>query len=285
MNRNRKRVSPFSDAEMKELQELQNLRVTLEGDGIQNSGVRSQNSGGMNFSATARWGAPVSCLLPSIDVPFPSTTFVLMSDEPKWVAWARALQAIAQTGLHFSESEYDIERYRKILEIAVDIFADSSGESPAMIRGLFDGQSGYATPKVDVRGVVFRDDKLLLVRERSDGLWTLPGGWADVNDSPSEAVEREIVEESGFRAKAERMIAIFDRAKHGHEPPFPFHVYKLFILCGLKGGEARTTMETIGVEFAGENEIPPLSLSRVTREQIQFCFEARNNPDAPCRFD
>jgi ADP-ribose pyrophosphatase YjhB (NUDIX family) len=208
-----------------------------------------------------------------------------MSHEPKWVGWARELQAIAQTGLHFTESEYDRERYKRILEISIEIFADSSGESPALIRSLFDNQTGYATPKVDVRGVVFRDEKLLLVQERSDGLWTLPGGWADVNDSPSEAVEREIVEESGFEAKAEKMLAIFDRAKHGNQPPFPFHVYKLFILCRLEGGGARTTVETTGVEFVGENDIPPLSLSRVTREQIQFCFDARKNPDGPCRFD
>jgi ADP-ribose pyrophosphatase YjhB (NUDIX family) len=208
-----------------------------------------------------------------------------MSHEPQWVGWARELQAIAQTGLHFTESEYDRERYKRILEISIEIFANSSGGSPAMIRSLFDSQTGYATPKVDVRGVVFRDDKLLLVQERSDGLWTLPGGWADVNDSPSEAVEREIVEESGFEAKAEKMLAIFDRAKHGNTPPFPFHVYKFFILCRLEGGEARTTMETTGVEFVAENAIPPLSLSRVTREQIQFCFDARKNPDGPCRFD
>ena len=208
-----------------------------------------------------------------------------MSDEPRWVSWGRKLQAIAQTGLQFSESEYDRERYRKILEISIEIFANHSGESPALIRGMFENQGGYATPKVDVRGVVFRDDKLLMVQERSDGLWTLPGGWADVNDSPSEAVEREIVEESGFRTKAERMIAVFDRAKQGNEPPFPFHVYKLFVLCRLLGGEAKTSMETTGVAFVMENEIPPLSLSRNTREQIQFCFDARKNPNNPCQFD
>ncbi len=208
-----------------------------------------------------------------------------MSQEPKWVGWARELQAIAQTGLHFSESEYDRERYRRILAVSIEIFANYSGESPVLIRQLFENQTGYATPKVDVRGVVFREDKLLLVQERSDGLWTLPGGWADVNDSPSDAVEREIVEESGFQAKAERMLAVFDRARHGHEPPFPFHVYKLFILCRLEGGEARTAMETTGVEFFGEDEIPPLSISRVTREQIQFCFETQNNSVGPCRFD
>jgi ADP-ribose pyrophosphatase YjhB (NUDIX family) len=224
-------------------------------------------------------------LLSPVDVQALSATFVLMSEEPKWVGWARGLQSIAQTGLHFSESEYDRERYRKILEISVEMFSHSSGDSPDLIRGLFENQTGYATPKVDVRGVVFRDDKLLLVQERSDGLWTLPGGWADVNDSPSEAVEREIIEESGFEAKADRLIAVFDRAKHNNEPPFPFHVYKLFILCRLEGGEARVSSETTGVEFVSETEIPPLSLSRTSREQIEFCFAARKNVNAPCRFD
>ena len=208
-----------------------------------------------------------------------------MVDEPKWVGWARELQAIAQTGLHFSESEYDLERYRKILELSTEIFAHHTGESSELIRGLFANQSGYATPKVDVRGVVFRDDKLLLVQERSDGLWTLPGGWADVNDSPSGAVEREILEESGFETKAAKMLAVFDRSKHGHEPPFPFHVYKLFILCRLEGGAAKVTMETTAVDFFSQGKIPPLSLSRVTGEQIQFCFEAHKDADGPCRFD
>jgi ADP-ribose pyrophosphatase YjhB (NUDIX family) len=208
-----------------------------------------------------------------------------VSAEPRWVGWGRELQAIGQTGLHFSDSEYDRERYRKILEVSVEIVAHSSGQSPALIRGMFENQTGYATPKVDVRGVVFRDNKLLLVQERSDGLWTLPGGWADVNDSPSSAVEREIVEESGFQAKAERIIAVLDRAKQGNPPPFPFHVYKIFVLCRLLGGEARTSTETTGVEFVGENEIPPLSLTRNTLKQIQFCFEARQNPYNPCKFD
>ena len=210
-----------------------------------------------------------------------------MSDEPRWVSWGRELQAIAQTGLHFSESEYDRERYRKILEISVEIFANHSAESPALIQGLFENQSGYATPKVDVRGVVFRDDKLLLVQERTDGLWTLPGGWADVNDSPSEAVEREIIEESGFRTKAERMIAVFDRAKQGNEPPFPFHVYKIFLLCRLLGGEAKIehgNNRSRDSPWARTRYLLFL-WTRNTREQIQFCFEARKNPDNSCQFD
>src|SRR6266446_7065487 len=208
-----------------------------------------------------------------------------MSHEPRWVRWARELQAIAQTGLHFSESEYDRERYQKILKISVEIFAEYSGQSPILIQGLFENQSGYATPKVDVRGVVFRSGKLLLVRERTDGLWTLPGGWADVNDSPSEAVEREVLEESGFKTRAECLLAVFDRSRHAHEPPFPYHVYKLFIRCRLEGGQAAATMETSAVDFFGEHEIPSLSISRVTPEQIRFCFEMQEKPDAPSRFD
>src|ERR1700719_4167848 len=199
--------------------------------------------------------------------------------------WPRKLQAIAQNGLAFSRDPFDRERYSQLHELAADMVSVELGIPAARARAVWEDERGYATPKVDVRGGVFDGDQVLLVRERSDGRWTLPGGWADVNDAPSEAVEREIVEESGFRTKAERMIAVFDRAKQGNEPPFPFHVYKLFILCRLLGGEAKTSMETTGVEFVGENEIPPLSLTRNTREQIQFCFEARKNPDNPCQFD
>ena len=136
-----------------------------------------------------------------------------------------------------------------------------------------------------MRGVVFRDGHVMPVREISDGRWTLPGGWADVNDAPSEAVEREILEESGFAAKAERLLAVFDRSRHPHQPPFPYHVYKLFIQCRLEGGEARATKETSAADFFPENEIPALSISRVIPEQIKFCFEMQNQPRAPSRFD
>lgn len=205
--------------------------------------------------------------------------------EPKWVGWARELQAIAQTGLHFTESHYDRERYERIRELSAEIFSEGTGESVGVISRLFENQTGYATPKVDVRGVVFRDKKLLLVRERADGLWTLPGGWADVNDAPSEAVEREILEESGFKTRAECLLAVFDRSRHAHEPPFPYHVYKLFIRCRLEGGQAAATTETSAVDFFGEHEVPSLSISRVTPEQIRFCFEMQEKPDAPSRFD
>jgi ADP-ribose pyrophosphatase YjhB (NUDIX family) len=197
-----------------------------------------------------------------------------MNEEPDWIRWAREIQAIAQTGLHFSDSVYDRERYERLRDIAVEMFANGSDATKSSIRASFAAQTGYATPKVDVRGVVMRDGQILLVREISDGLWTLPGGWADVNNSPSEAVVREIREESGF-----------DRSKHRHAPPLPFHVYKLFIACELLGGSAQTSNETSEVGFFDPDRLPPLSIGRVTPDQIAICIRAWNDPHCPALFD
>jgi ADP-ribose pyrophosphatase YjhB (NUDIX family) len=205
--------------------------------------------------------------------------------EPQWIRWARELQAISQTGNHFAISDYDRERYQRISEIAAEIFAQQGDIEGSKIRTIFEAQSGYATPKIDVRAAVFRDGKILLVQERSDGLWTLPGGWADVNDSPSEAVAKEVLQESGFQVKVERLLAVFDRAKHPHDPPFPFHIYKMFFLCQIEGGEATPSPETSSVDFFGVEALPPLSVSRITADQIHFCFRAGLNPTAPTAFD
>jgi ADP-ribose pyrophosphatase YjhB (NUDIX family) len=205
--------------------------------------------------------------------------------EPQWIRWARELQAISQTGNHFATSDYDRERYQRISEIAAEIFAEQGDIEGSKIRTIFEAQSGYATPKVDVRAAVFRDGKILLVQERSDGLWTLPGGWADVNDSPSEAIQKEVLQESGFRARTERLLAVFDRAKHPHDPPFPFHIYKMFFLCKIEGGEATPSPETSSVDFFGLETLPPLSVSRITEDQIRFCFRAGLNATVPTAFD
>jgi ADP-ribose pyrophosphatase YjhB (NUDIX family) len=205
--------------------------------------------------------------------------------EPQWLKWARELQALAQTGNHFATSDYDRERYARISEIAAEIFAHQGDVEGSKIRTIFEAQTGYATPKVDVRAAVFRDAKVLLVQERSDGFWTLPGGWADVNDSPSEAVEKEVWQESGFKVRTERLLAVFDRAKHPHDPPFPFHIYKMFFLCSIESGVATPSTETASVDFFALDALPPLSLSRITQEQIQFCFAAGLNAPQPAAFD
>ena len=203
-----------------------------------------------------------------------------------WLQWAKALQAISQTGLHYSEDQYDKERYQQIAEIAAEIIAHRTTLSADRILELNASEFGYATPKVDVRGVIFRDSKILLVKEIADqGRWTLPGGWADVNETPSQATIREVLEESGFETRIVKLLAVYDRDKQGHFPPFPYHVYKLFFLCEIVGGFARASGETSEVAFFGEHEIPELSKSRVTHEQLRRFFEHSNNVELPTDYD
>ncbi len=159
-------------------------------------------------------------------------------DEPNWLLWARELQAIAQTGLTFAGDRYDIERYQRLRAIAVAMLAAGSGTPMERISGLFEQDLGYPTPKVDVRGAVFRDERILLVREISDGLWTLPGGWGDVNQSARECVEREIQEESGFQARAIKLAAVWDYRRQRNVASHPYSIYKFFFICELTGGEA-----------------------------------------------
>lgn len=207
-------------------------------------------------------------------------------NKPHWIQWARALQAISQTGLHFSEGLYDKERYQHIAKIAAEILARHTNLSEEKILELNAAEFGYATPKIDVRGVVIKDSKILLVREVADhDRWTIPGGWADVNDTPSQAVVREVFEESGFETQVVKLLAVYDREKQGHTPPFPFHVYKLFFLCEITGGFAHAQGETSEVAFFGEFEIPELSIARVKEEQIRRFFHHGRNPELPTDFD
>jgi ADP-ribose pyrophosphatase YjhB (NUDIX family) len=205
---------------------------------------------------------------------------------PDWLRWGKELQAIAQVGLAYSgESHFDAERYARIREIAAEMIASRGAIGENVLLETFRKETGYATPKIDVRGVVFREGRILLVREIADERWTLPGGWADVNQSPSESVVREVREESGFETKATRLLAVYDRDRQGHTPPFPFHVYKLFILCEIMGGRATPSAETSDVGFFGEDELPELSPSRVTHAEIRRAFEHRRNPDWPADLD
>lgn len=208
-----------------------------------------------------------------------------MAAEPRLWALARKLQATAQTGLEFNTNEYDRDRYQLVAKVAAELMAMQCDTPMAQFEKVFGEQSGYATPKVDVRAAAFREGKVLLVREAADGLWTVPGGWADVNDSPHEAAEREVWEESGFRVRAKKLAAVYDRAKHPHEPPLPFHVYKMFFVCEILGGEATPSRETPEVGFFALDALPPLSVSRNLEFQIRRCLEHANNPALPTDFD
>jgi len=205
---------------------------------------------------------------------------------PKWLGWVQQIQALAQNGLAYSQNPFDIERYKALRELAARLLAEYGQADFDHIHSLYTKEAGYATPKLDARGVVFRDAKLLMVKELADGNWTLPGGWVDVGEPLSLAVEREVREESGYEVKATKILALFDRNAdiHGH-PPYIFHLYKIFVLCKLLGGEPTLSIETAGVEWVSEDEIPPLSEARTTREEILRLFEHLRSPHLPTEFD
>ena len=205
--------------------------------------------------------------------------------DPLWLTWAKELAAISQNGLTYAENAYDIERYEAVRRIAAEMMSAQSNLDTETLLKIFAREEGYATPKVDVRGVVFRDGKILLVKEAIDGGWTLPGGWADPCQSPSECVVREIREESGYETETRKLLAVYDRSKHPHEPPMPFHIYKMFFLCEITGGASQISHETTAVDFFAEDRIPDLSVSRVLPTQIARMFEHYRHPDLPVDFD
>ena len=203
---------------------------------------------------------------------------------PRGLEWAQRLQALAQNGLTFVKDPFDRERYEAIRDIAAEMMAAQTEADFEVIQDLFMQETGYTTPKVDSRGAVFRDDRILLVRERADGRWSLPGGWIDVLESPRESVVREIWEETGYETRALKLLAVFDKNKHDH-PPTIYHTYKLFFLCELLGGSPTHTIETDGVDFFPEDALPELSVTRVTAGQIARLFEHYRHPDWPTDFD
>jgi len=209
-----------------------------------------------------------------------------MSDElaPRWLQWAREIQSLSQTGYHYAENDFQRERNHRLSEIAAEMISEYGHLDLQPLADTFHAQIGYATPRVDVRGAVFRDGKLLMVRERLDGGWTLPGGWADVGDRPSHAAEREVWEEAGFRVKARKVVGIYDANRVG--PLELFHAFKIVFLCDLLDGEARPSNETSEVAFFGPDDIPDsLSGERTKPRHIQDAFLAIAHPDHSTVFD
>ena len=203
----------------------------------------------------------------------------------EWLSWAQRIQGIAQSGLQYTANPYDVERYRELSHIASEIMEANTISVPGEVRMVFDKQCGYATPKLDIRGTVFKDGRILLVRELLDGgRWTLPGGWVDINEPPSLAVEREVREEAGKIVKAVKLLAVYDTNQHGH-PPIPFHSYKLFFLCELLGETEIAPYETSEPTFFAPHELPELSLPRVTLQEIARLFVHLQNPSLPTDFD
>jgi ADP-ribose pyrophosphatase YjhB (NUDIX family) len=202
----------------------------------------------------------------------------------RWLSWARELQALAQTGLTYATGQYDIERYRRLIEIAAEILSTHSGESPDVVAEAFLREPGYATPKVDVRGAIVNDGKILLVQERSDGKWCMPGGWADIDEYPSEMVVREVREESGLDVRPGKVIGVFDANRDGIPRNF-FHAYKVVFLCDLLGGTPSPSNETSAAEFFDFDRLPPLSENRTHPRHLREIRAHLADPLRPAAFD
>jgi ADP-ribose pyrophosphatase YjhB (NUDIX family) len=208
-----------------------------------------------------------------------------MSDaSPQWLAWAREIQALSQTGLAFNEPGYDTDRYVRFTEIAAEIIAEHTGVSGAEAVASFSAQPGYATVKVDVRGAVVQEGKILLVQERRDERWCMPGGWADIGDKPSDMVAREVWEESGFEVKPSRIVGVYD-ANRSQAPTEFFHAYKIVFMCDITGGQARPSDETMDVGFFDPQSLPPLSECRTNDRHIGDVFAHCQNPSKQPIFD
>jgi ADP-ribose pyrophosphatase YjhB (NUDIX family) len=202
----------------------------------------------------------------------------------RWLEWAREIQALSQTGLTYSENEYHAQRYRRLMEIAAEIVENRTGLDEETLLQDFLWQPGYATPKVDVRGAVVRDGRVLLVQERSDGRWCMPGGWADVGDIPSEMVVREVWEESGFHVRPCKVIGVYDANRNGIPQEF-YHAYKIVFRCEITGGEARPSDETLAVGFFPLDDLPPLSSNRTSRRHLVEVFAHLEDEGRPAAFD
>jgi ADP-ribose pyrophosphatase YjhB (NUDIX family) len=202
---------------------------------------------------------------------------------PKWLGWVWEIFSLSQSGLTYSGNQYDIERYKRLQEITAEIIANQSEISSETVLESFSMQAGYITPKIDVRGAVIHDKKILLIQERADGKWAMPGGWADLGNAPASVAEREVWEESGFRVKAEKVVAVIDANRI--QPMEFYHAYKIIFLCKLLDGVPRPSYETLAVDFFDLYDLPPLSSYRTNEEMIREVFAHIKNPNRPTAFD
>lgn len=198
--------------------------------------------------------------------------------------WTREIQSIAQTGLSYAADPYDIERYTRLNQIAAEMMSGDDPFETERLATLFASQAGHATPKIDTRAAIFDSDTVLLVQGSDDGRWSLPGGWADPGESPSQAIAREVHEEAGYTVTVDRLLALYDRDRHPH-PPLEFHVYKLIFDCTIASGEAASSLETSAVCFFPLSDLPPLSLTRILPQQIARLFELHQHPEWGTEFD
>lgn len=205
------------------------------------------------------------------------------NQQPEWLEWAKELQFIAQAGLTYSKDAFDIERFERIREISAEIVSRQTGLPLEKIKDLFCNEEGFQTPKLDTRAAIFKDNRILLVKEKN-GTWSLPGGWVDVNQTIKSNTIKEVKEEAGLDVEVTRIIAVQDRNLH-NLPPYAYNVCKVFVLCEAQDGDFQPNIETIESDYFSLDEIPPLAEEKNNKEQIEMCFAAYRDKDWEVQFD
>ncbi|HRQ88207.1 MAG TPA: NUDIX hydrolase [Bacteroidia bacterium] len=197
----------------------------------------------------------------------------------------KEIRALAQSGLRYTKDPFDRERFERLIKIASELYTELSDTDLETVERFFIPEVGYATPKIDLRACVFRDDKVMLVRERSDSLWTLPGGWADQNESPREGIIREIKEESGFDTEIHSLYAVKDRDRNPYKPKYPVSIYKLFFTASITGGQPEINLEITEIDFFKIDDLPQLSEARVLPQDIRDGYQSYKSGGHRCAFD
>ncbi|MEQ8239314.1 MAG: NUDIX hydrolase N-terminal domain-containing protein [Cyclobacteriaceae bacterium] len=200
------------------------------------------------------------------------------------INYLKRVEGMAKIGLSYTENPYDQERYEELKTSTHDLLAQLTNFTPTAIAENFEKLDAYPTPKVDVRGLIIKEGKVLLIQEKVDRCWSMPGGWCDIGYSPKENVEKEVFEESGYMVQAVRLLTVWDKKYHNH-PPELAYVYKLNFLCDITGGSLKPGHEALNAEFFDINELPELSLPRNTKAQIQKLYQLSLNKDEQTNFD
>lgn len=201
----------------------------------------------------------------------------------QWLEWAKELQFLAQVGLTYTKDDFDKERFVRIREIAAEMVSMQSGLSLSKVKNLFCNETGFQTPKLDIRAAIFEDDKILLVRERNN-TWSMPGGWVDVMQTIKSNTIKEVKEEAGLDVEAVRIIALQDRNLH-NRPPYAYNVCKVFVLCEVLDGSFQPNIETLESRYFGLDELPILAEEKNNREQVEMCFSAYKDENWQVKFD
>lgn len=180
----------------------------------------------------------------------------------------KRLLSIAEAGLYYGKDVYDKERYQEIKELALHLMSTVVDQDAAALTLLTEKNEGYPTPKVDVRALIQKDEKILLVEDSLTKEWSLPGGYAEIGLTPRENIKKEVLEETGLLVEVKELRAIFDTNLRPDIPQV-FQYYKLVFECEVLAGDFIKNSETSNSDYFALNELPKLSIKRTTKEQLE----------------